>query len=238
MKCILFDLDGTLLPLDNEVFTKAYLSALTNFCSSKIAPDKFLKYLMESTNQMIINESDLTNEDIFKKSFLKLCGLKEKEIFPHFERFYETDYLSLIDKTKPSPLAFDIVKGAVDKGYSIILATNAVFPKIAIEERMRWAGVDKLPWLGITSYEVTKGCKPNLRYYKYIIDTFRVSPESLWMIGNDTFEDMISKKLGFNTYLVTDFSTKYDKECPSPNEEGTLNDVLDFVINKLPVCQK
>ena len=36
MKAVLFDLDGTLLPMDQDVFNKAYFGALSKTCAARV----------------------------------------------------------------------------------------------------------------------------------------------------------------------------------------------------------
>lgn len=55
------------------------------------------------------------------------------------------------------------------RGYRLVLATNPVFPREAILERMRWAGVERAPWEIITTYEEYHFCKPNPNYFAEIL---------------------------------------------------------------------
>lgn len=233
MKCILFDLDGTLLPLDNNVFTKGYFSLLTKYCSSKIQPDIFMKCLMSGTKEMIANKGEMTNEEIFKKVFLEGLNLKEDEIFPHLEEFYRTDYHSLVECTKPTELARKLIQAACDKGYGIVLATNALFPLDAIKTRMKWANILDFPWIGITDYASTIGGKPNVRYYEHIINKHDIDANGSWMVGNDAYEDMIAKEVGFSTYLVTDCKIDKEGNMYKPDRSGNLYDCLQFLETEL-----
>ena len=66
MQMILFDLDGTLLPMDQEAFTKAYFQRL----AAKLAPygyepDKLIDGVWAGTAAMVKNDGGRTNEEAF-----------------------------------------------------------------------------------------------------------------------------------------------------------------------------
>ena len=63
VKAIFFDLDGTLLPMDQELFVKTYLKYL----AVKMAPhgyesEKFMKAMWNGVGAMIKNDGSVTNE--------------------------------------------------------------------------------------------------------------------------------------------------------------------------------
>ena len=74
-KWILFDLDGTLLPMDQEVFTKAYFKGL----AGKLMPygydaDTLVKTIWSGTAAMIKNDGSRTNEEAFWEVFYSVFG--------------------------------------------------------------------------------------------------------------------------------------------------------------------
>jgi len=72
MNTILFDLDGTLLPLDMEEFTKAYFSELCKKLAPKLDPQTLPKLVWASTDYMIKNlDKDKTNMESFFEDFQK-----------------------------------------------------------------------------------------------------------------------------------------------------------------------
>jgi len=226
---ILFDLDGTLLPLDMDVFIRKYFAAVTPFFHGIIEPGVFLKYLMSSTETMIKNPGDLSNEEVFMNSFLPAVEKERDIIYPHFNLFYEQEFPKLKKYAGYSELAAKVVGQAVEKGYGIVLATNPVFPRRATEERMAWAGVDKFPWQLITTYENSRGCKPSLHYYQEICDKLGAAPENCLMVGNDVQEDLVASTLGMDTFLVTDLLIDRGEPQYEPGHRGTLADLFDFV---------
>lgn len=229
MKAILFDLDGTLLPLDFEQFLEAYIRSISLYCKSISYPEQFAKALLQSTDKMLDNDGGQTNEDVFMAHFLPALGMKKEEVYPLLASFYAKEFTKLQTYARPTGLAAEIVRAALGQGWKIILATNAVFPKMAIEERMRWSGVDGFPWDLITSYEDSHACKPKLAYYQEILERLGLVAEDCWMIGNDWYEDMVAARLGFKTYLVTGCEIGKRREDLQPKAYGTMSELLEFV---------
>ena len=62
IKAVLFDLDGTLLPMDLDVFIKGYFSALTKGMASRgFDAKRFSKALLSGVDAMMNNEGQDTN---------------------------------------------------------------------------------------------------------------------------------------------------------------------------------
>ena len=55
-----------------------------------------------------------------------------------------------------------------------------------------------------TTFENSHYCKPNLDYYREILEKLSLKPEECLMVGNDVSEDMITEQLGMKTFLLTD----------------------------------
>jgi HAD superfamily hydrolase (TIGR01549 family) len=223
MKAYLFDLDGTLLFINMDEFIKEYIKKLSAFVAHKIDPALFAPCLMASTRQMIVNENaDLTNEAVFDEHFFASCGVEREELWPLFHTFYEEVFPTLSHFSKSNPLARPLIERLLSKQKKVVVATNAVFPKIAIEARLKWAGVGDLPFDWITSYETSHSCKPNPQYYTEIAERIGVSPEECMMIGNDMQDDMVAGQTGCQTFLVTDYLVDRGKPVYEVNGRGTF----------------
>ena len=230
---LLFDLDGTLLPLDNDHSTKGYFKHLVPLLAHLLPPEKFVEQLWKSTEAMVrSNDPERTNEEVFKADFLAAVGGKEEDYWPIVEEFYAGKFGELIELSSPTPLAREICQVALDKGYRLVLATNPLFPRTATQHRMRWANVEDIPFELVTTYENSHFCKPNPNYYKEIVQKIGVAPEACMMIGNDAYEDLIAGTLGMTTYWVTDCA-KEDGKKLSFDHSGSMNDLLRF-ITELP----
>ena len=95
IKAILFDLDGTLLEIDINLFIRDYLKGLSA-CVAHILPlKKFIPHLMKASKVMDDNDGKETNEDVFKKLFFPFMGHSQEEIEPIFMKFYEQEFPKL-----------------------------------------------------------------------------------------------------------------------------------------------
>ena len=66
IKNVLFDLDGTLLPMDQDEFIKSYFSHLVmKFVPLGYDKDKLIKSVFNGTMAMVQNDGKMSNEDVF-----------------------------------------------------------------------------------------------------------------------------------------------------------------------------
>ncbi|BCJ86959.1 HAD family hydrolase [Effusibacillus dendaii] len=227
---LLFDLDGTLLPMDQEKFTKGYFKYLIPHVMHLLDREKVVGQLWASTEKMVRSDDpDKTNEEVFKEHFLSETGLREADIWPIFLDFYAGEFGELSHLTDPNPLSRTVVQTAVEKGYEVALATNPLFPRSAIEARMRWAGVADMPFKLVTTMEEMHFCKPNPNYYREILQKIDKQPSECMMIGNDGYEDMVAAKLGMRTYLVTDCLIEENLVPEWIHQQGSMHELLTFI---------
>ena len=202
---ILFDLDGTLLPMDLGKFTKGYFGAL----SKKLIPYGYdPKQLIDSVwagiEAMVMNDGTCSNEVAFWNKFSEFYGKKAITDKNLFNDFYENDFNSVKNYCGTNSKIPIIVDKLKKSGYHLVLATNPIFPATATINRIKWAGLNPDDFEMITTYENSNYCKPNLKYYQELIDKLAVDPKKCLMVGNDVTEDMIVSKLGINVFLLTD----------------------------------
>ena len=100
-----------------------------------------------------------------------------------------------------------------EKGYKLYLTTNPIFPSIATQKRMKWAGLNRDDFEIVTTYEDFYHTKPNTAYYQEVIDRCGLDTHECMMVGNDVKEDGAIQQLGVDLYLVDDFLlNKYNLE--------------------------
>ncbi|MTI49429.1 HAD family hydrolase [Sporosalibacterium faouarense] len=235
MKAVLFDLDGTLLPLDMEEFTQAYFAQLATKLSSHINPKDLPGFVWASTKYMISNlESNKTNEEAFFEDFATRIDNKLEELHPIFEEFYKEDFKNLRSVVKPNILSKEIINELKRKNYDLVVATNPLFPKEAIHHRIQWAGLDINDFKLITTYENMHFCKPNLEYYEEILKKIGHESKDIMMVGNDMEEDIIASKLGIKTFLIEDYIIDRETEGLKPDYRGSMEDLYNHV-KELPL---
>ena len=224
VRTILFDLDGTLLPIDTDAFIKGYFRALAAHAGHLIPPEKLVKEVWAATGEMIRNtDPAVTNAKVFARAFFPAVGQDEETLMPVFDSFYRTRFPELRSACSGLPgIARSVVQTALEKGYEIVLATNPLFPRVAIEERMRWIEVDDLPWRLVTVYEDMHACKPQPAYYQEVLARIGRRPEECLMVGNDVQEDGAAALVGIDVYFVTDFLINREGRPLPPERSGSL----------------
>ena len=215
--------------MDQEVFTKAYFKGLaTKLAPYGYKPDALVKAVWTGTGAMIKNDGTCTNEEAFWKVFYSLYGEGAKAHFPIFEEFYKTDFDKVKESCGFNPNAKAIVYALKEKGYRVGLATNPIFPSIATEARIRWAGLEPSDFEFYTTYENSHFCKPSTSYYGEILEKHGIDPESCIMVGNDAVEDVAAAKLGIKMFLLTDCLINKNGDDISRLPHGTFSDLFNF----------
>lgn len=203
-RAVFFDLDGTLLPMDQDVFTKRYFSLL----AKKLAPrgyeaEPLIDGIWKGTAAMVKNDGSRSNEEAFWTTFRAIFGGRVDGDYPVFEEFYREDFNAVKASCGFAAEAAETVGWLKERGKTLVLASNPIFPRIAQENRMRWAGLDPADFDYITSYENSRYCKPNPAYYTEICEKLRLSPSDCIMVGNDAREDLAAQKAGLDVFLLT-----------------------------------
>jgi FMN phosphatase YigB (HAD superfamily) len=208
IKTILFDLDDTLLGNEMENFIPPYFDMLGNHMAPRFPKDKFLKALMAGTDAMIANQDTaVSNRDAFWHKFHQLTGQGADELEAYITRFYEEQFPQLQRVTEYRPLAADLIRTCLEQAWQVVIATNPLFPRIAIEQRLAWAGipVTEFPYALVTTYENMGATKPHAVYYAQILEKLDCAAETAVMVGNDWGNDIEpAASLGLQTYWVTE----------------------------------
>jgi len=231
LNTILFDLDGTLLPIDDKAFERLYFRALSAKFTDMYTPEEFIALIWSATKTMILDTSDKTNEVVFMNALEALVQDRLSLMQDRFLEFYQTDF----DQVKEAVIENTEIHAAVallkQKGYTLVIATNPLFPKLAIEKRISWTGLNREDFSYVTSFEENHFCKPQPAFYQEILTKIAKEPGECLMVGNDTQEDLIAGTLGIQTYLITNHAIRKEKGSFSPNHEGDYGDFLHFVHN-------
>ena len=227
---VLFDLDGTLLPMDQEVFAHAYFTALAKKAASRgYDPETFIKVLWKGIHATMKNDGSATNERMFWKVMTELYGdriLQDQDVF---DEFYRDDFDKIAESCGFNPAAAATVRTLKDMGLRVALATNPLFPAVATQSRIRWTGLDPTDFELYTTYEDYSYCKPTLAYYETIMERLGVPAEECLMVGNDVGEDMVAEKLGMRVFLLSDcIINKHDADI-SAYPQGSFGELLRYV---------
>ena len=231
---ILFDLDGTLVPFRQDEFINTYLEALVR----RLRPmgydgDKLVQALWKGVGAMVKNEGAVTNRQLFWEVFTKELGIQALALESLLDDFYAREF----DEVRAT-LREDADRGALihslrEKSYTLVLATNPVFPKVAVETRLRWVGLTGADFDYMTTYENSRRSKPDPAYYQDILTKIGRRGEECLMIGNNPVDDMSARSLGLSVCLVTDYLENPDNLPIDAYPHGSFREVETY-LKKLP----
>lgn len=231
IKAVLFDLDGTLLPMDQDLFTKTYFKLLgACMVSLGYAPDTLKENIWTGTMAMMKNDGSCTNEEAFWRTFATMYGPDSVKDKPVFDAFYNNEFHQAKAVCGFAPEAKEVVDLVKERGMKAVLATNPLFPEVATVNRMAWAGLTPEDFELYTTYENYSYCKPNPKYYVEILERIGCKPEECMMVGNDVEEDMAAaESLGMKVFLLTDtMINRKDREITC-YERGSFKELKKYL---------
>ncbi len=231
---VLFDLDGTLLPMDQEEFMKAYFDGMCRrLAPLGYDPDTLVKTIWSGTKAMVKNDGSRTNEDAFWNEFKKTYPDISDSDIAEFDSYYKEDFDNVAEVCPANPKAVQAVEYIKSKFLRVALATNPLFPSAATEKRITWAGMKPSDFEYITTYENSHYTKPNPDYYKEVMKQLGVKPEQCLMVGNDISEDMIARELGMKVFLLTDCLINTENKDISQYPNGGFAELLEYIDSQL-----
>jgi FMN phosphatase YigB (HAD superfamily) len=230
LRAVLFDLDDTLLGNRMDAFLPAYFQALTRYLDHLIPPERLIDYLMQATKAMDADRTrELTNEEAFASVFYPLLDQERSTVEAAFERFYAEAFPKLRSLTRRRPQAGSLVASALDHGLQVAIATNPMFPRVAVEERLAWAGVpaEDFDYALVTTYENMHATKSHLAYYREILERLDRRPGECLMVGDDWRMDILpASAVGIHVYWINE-----EDALPAPDPSlvgrGTLADLWE-----------
>lgn len=231
---VLFDLDGTLLPMEQNAFIHAYFGAL----AKKVAPlgfakDPFLASMWKGTGAMLKNDGTRTNREAFWDAFAAIWGEETRALEVELTEFYQNEFnaaRSVVGPVRPVRALLGALRA---RGLTLCLATNPVFPRVAVETRLSWIGLSCADFAHVTTYETSRFCKPNLAYFRDTLAAIGKAPGECLMIGNNPVDDMSSLALGLSGFLLTDYLENETGADITAYPRGDFAALVDFLEERL-----
>jgi FMN phosphatase YigB (HAD superfamily) len=134
-----------------------------------------------------------TNEEVFAAAFYPALGVPREELEPLLGRFYTEAFPGLEPLTRPRPAAPKVIEWAKERDLQVVIATNPLFPRSAIEQRMAWGGVgvDRFDFELVTCYENCHATKSSPAYFQEIVEFLGRRPGECLMVGDNWGWDVV-----------------------------------------------
>lgn len=231
LKAVFFDLDGTLLPFDEQVFMKTYVGLIVGFIKQfNYDKDLFIKTLFEGLEMMYKNDGKTTNEEVFWKAFEKNFGKEELVNRPKFDIFYETEFLKVKNICEDNKYAREILDFCHENNLRTVLATNPIIPGRGTIHRMGFVGLKEEDFEYITLMESYNYSKPNPMFFIKLLDMLKLKPEEVIMFGNNEVEDALcAEQVGIKTYLIDSKYLIKDKKVERHYPIISMSSVIDTI---------
>jgi FMN phosphatase YigB (HAD superfamily) len=228
IKAVLLDLDDTLLGNPTERFVRDYLAALAQFLTDRLGIENIMASILASTQAVITSQDPRrTNQEVFYATLASVMPL-DRELFDRaVEAFYREAYPALQTITQRRPIARRLIEWLIVHGYRLVVATNPLFPLVAVAQRLDWAGIPtgEFPFQLVTTLENMHFTKPHPEYYEEILARVGLQADEAILVGDDWKNDIIPAwQAGLNTFWISNDGTRPNPVQPvQPDSFGTLD---------------
>lgn len=231
---VMLDLDGTLLPFEQEDFVKLYFKGLCEAAAPLgYEPETLVKDVWSATGAMVRNDGSRTNHDAFWETF-RSSNFEKPDIEPLCNAFYVHEFDAVKSCLRYKISRRSLIEQLRKAGLDTILATNPVFPLCAVKTRLAWVGLSEEDFSYITTYENSCFSKPNPKYFEEILEKCGKTAAECVMIGNSFPEDIVpTKTLGIKSYLIPEFLENPNNEDTSGFKAFTLDGACEDILSQI-----
>lgn len=230
---LLLDLDDTLLGNNIDEFITVYMRLLSKHLESHVDPKIMVPALWQGTKAMVLNQDpECTLEEAFDRMFYPASGIEKEQVKDHLERFYREIFPTLQPYTRLLPEAAELVWEALQRGYRVGIATNPLFPLLAIEHRLAWAGipVGDTPFALVPSYETFHFAKPNPTFFLEYLGRLGWPEGPVLMVGDSLENDIQgARQAGLAAYWISREGKTPPVGDDGPTGSGKLEELLAWI---------
>jgi FMN phosphatase YigB (HAD superfamily) len=229
---VLLDLDNTLISNDMDSFVPAYLKSISSYLP-QFSADKVIKDLLSGTQAMIVKNTPVRSlEQTFDEVFYQGLGVEKAAIIGQIDTFYREGYPKLKPLTALRSEARRLVEYVFEKNYSTVIATNPLFPRTAILQRLEWAAlpIDQFPYNLVTSYENCHFSKPHSAYLAEILAQLGWPDQPAVMVGDNLRDEIIpAGSLGIPAFWVNESASPIPPGLHPLSAKGALSEVIPWL---------
>jgi len=200
---IFIDLDNTLVasnPIRLKIrFIYYFLKKTKNHGFSILESLSLLKLLEDSIYSSASIQS--SNAHRVQNAFEKSSFSKKMKV-ENIQSLLISIFKDMLSEFKPIPGANEFISSLKPK-YKLVLATNPIWPKEVTLMRLRLIGLSEDDFHLITHNQNMCSVKPQVSYYKELVEKLNTKSENCIMIGDNKVKDGIAEEIGIKTYIIS-----------------------------------
>ena len=231
IKGVLFDLDGTLLDIDIDELLRDYFAQLGPIIAPDLglSVDEAVEIIYGGTKAMFTDHVGHTNKEVFNAYVLEQTGAdyNDPAISAPLDAFYRDIFPTLQGSAQPFAHTRAAIEACFDLGLAVGIATQPIFPALATQARLRWAGLDDFDLPVVSTYENSQSTKPMAHYFCDMASRIGVDPKHCVMVGDEPVLDIEAAAVGMTTFYV---GSKDEERVP--DGRGDLNDFISFLTKR------
>ncbi len=235
---LLLDLDDTLLENNIHTFLPAYLKAFADEVADLVSPDRFIAAMFRGTKAMEQNrQPNCTLKETFESVFYAELDIPQAAFEEKAAHFYAYIFPKLQSLTRPLPEAASLMQEFTQRGYRMAIATNPMFPRTAVEQRLQWAQLplERYPFEVLGSYEIFHFAKPDPAYYAEVLAYMGWPSNPAVIVGDDLVREVSAGfQLGVPVFWISRNPHEPPEEGLRPSAAGSLADFLTWIDAQSP----
>jgi FMN phosphatase YigB (HAD superfamily) len=210
IKAVLLDMDNTLLVNPDMTFAKAFLEQFDQHMHQLLQVEQASLGFRQAIQRMSqARDGSESNIALILRTLCEFVQRDTEAIQAAWESFYTDKYPILREYISPVASASNLIHKLVDVRFTVVIATNPIYPETAIKQRMEWANLptDDNLYALVTHAENMHSAKPNPAYFAEILGRISIEPHEALMVGDSLKSDIIpAQTLGIHTYQIHDHS--------------------------------
>jgi HAD superfamily hydrolase (TIGR01549 family) len=171
-------------------------------------------------------------KEVFDTAFFPVIGIPPDNLQVVIDHFYLDIFPSLRDLTQFRAEAVKLVEKALARGYQVAIATSSLFPRVAVDQRLEWAGLSPslYPFQLVASYETFHFSKPNPAYYTEILARLGWPEGPVVMVGDDLQNDIEpARRVGLAAFWISMDGKPSANALNGPSASGDLVDFFPWL---------
>ena len=199
---VLWDLDGTLVRMHRAPFRVLMPLLACAAFADVVPPWRVPSAVRTIVTRIRTNEGAGSNHELLRELVAAHTGCDSAVVDSRLNWLSTTGFPLLRWCFRPRPGAPQLVADLAERGLSQVVATNPLWPRQTVVDRLSWGGVDIGHFDYITAGENMTRSKPRTGYYRELLSKLGARPQQCVMIGDDARNDAPASELGIAVYLV------------------------------------